>query len=84
MEIGPMSGVRAVSLVTVHRIESALPPAFEIDASARADDEAHAAERQTAKRGLEEEDSDLLEEGDAEGGLMAVPWRRGHKVDYLA
>jgi len=47
MEIGPVPGVRAVSLLNVQRPESAQPPVFEIDPAARADDETYSASRQT-------------------------------------
>ena len=52
MEIGPVTGIRAVSLLNTQRIESALPPAFQIDASARAGDDAYSASRQIPDRGL--------------------------------
>jgi hypothetical protein len=73
MEIGPVTGVRAVSLLSAQRVPSSHSPIFEIDPSARAGDETYFAGRQTPKRGLEEEDSDAPEEDDADLATMPFP-----------
>ena len=59
MEIGPVNGIRAISLLSVQRSENAAPPIFEIDASARADDEAYSSSSQTPDRGLEDGEFDF-------------------------
>lgn len=65
MEIGPVCGIRAISPVGVKRPESSAPPAFDVDASARADDETYSSSRQKSERGLEDEET---ESGDEESG----------------
>ena len=66
MEIGPISGIRASSLLTVRRTESTQAPVFEIDPSARADDETYSSSKQNPDRGLADEDSDSPEGEDLE------------------
>lgn len=58
MEVGPITGVRAVSLLNVSRAVSALDPVFKIDPTGRADDETYSPGRKAADRGLEEETTD--------------------------
>lgn len=84
MEIGPITGVRAVSLLGTQRTESSPHPLFEIDPSARAGDETYSAARQTPKRGLEEEDSGEPEEEEFEYSAPPIPARRGGGINYFA
>ncbi|MFZ0743140.1 MAG: hypothetical protein WAM85_01985 [Terracidiphilus sp.] len=76
MEIGPITGIRAVNLLAVKRPGSADFPVFEIDPSARPDDETYSSSSQTPHRGLEEEDSASPTEDDLEPetpSLQATP-----------
>ncbi|MGA7856387.1 MAG: hypothetical protein WCA11_00555 [Terracidiphilus sp.] len=66
MEIGPVTGVRAVSLLSVRKADAAQLPVFEIDPSARAGDETYSSSNQQSGRGLEDEDSTTLEDDDSE------------------
>ena len=85
MEIGPVSGIRAISLLSVQRSENAAPPIFEIDASARADDEAYSSSSQTPDRGLEGDEFDFSDE-EANRGREAMPpeARRGPGISLFA
>lgn len=65
MEIGPISGIRAVTLLGQRKAESALAPRFEIDASARPDEDHYAPPRQQPDRGLEDEERETAEEEDS-------------------
>jgi hypothetical protein len=84
MEIGPITGVRAPSLLSVQRMENAQPPVFEIESSARTGDETYSSSHQAPDRGLEDEGSDMAD--DDENGPEAPPLRngRGAKVDFFA
>jgi hypothetical protein len=84
MEIGPIAGVRAGSLLSVQRAESAQPPVFLIDPSARPGDETYSSARQAPNRGLEDEDS--VEPGEEEFDLAAppTPARRAGGISYFA
>lgn len=84
MEIGPVTGIRTVSLLTLQRTESGLPPAFEIAASARPDDGAYSSSRQTPDRGLEDEDSALTEEDEAELEAPVISRPSGDRISYFA
>jgi hypothetical protein len=64
MEIGPLTGVRSVSVLNTPRAKSGLLPAFEIDASERPGDDAQSSSSQTPDRGLEDDDSALATEED--------------------
>jgi hypothetical protein len=57
MEIRPIRGVRAVSLLNPSRSESTVPSAFAIDSSARTGDDAYSGSRNSPDRGLEEKES---------------------------
>jgi hypothetical protein len=85
MEIGRVNGIRAISLLSVQRSENAAPPIFEIDASARADDEAYSSSSQTPDRGLEGDEFDFSDE-EANRGREAMPpeARRGPGISLFA
>jgi len=57
MEIGPVSGIRAISPVGVQKPEGSMLPVFVIDPSARTDDETYSSSSQESGRGLEGEES---------------------------
>ncbi len=84
MEIGPITGVRAVSLLSVHRVESTQPPVFEIDPSARAADETYSTSSQTPDRGLADEESNLDEDEDTESEASVLPVRTGTRINFFA
>ncbi len=84
MEIGPATGVRAVSLLGAQRTESSQHPVFLIDPSARAGDEMYSAVDQTPKRGLEDEDSGEPGEEEFEYSAPPIPARRGAGVSCFA
>ncbi len=84
MEIGPITGVRQVSLFSGQRTESSQPPVFEIDPSARPGDETYSASSQTPKRGLEGKDSDEPGEEDAELEASPTPDRQGGGISCFA
>jgi hypothetical protein len=62
MDVAPVSGIRAVSPFKVQRADSALPPPFEIGASARTDDETYSAQRESPDPGREEEAAEFVDE----------------------
>lgn len=66
MEIGPVSGIRAISPAGVQKPEGSKLPVFVIDPSARAGDETYSASSQEPERGLEEEQSDSPDMVDAD------------------
>jgi hypothetical protein len=66
MEVGPITGVRALSLLNSSRAVSALDPVFKIDPTGRADDETYSPGRKAADRGLEEETTDSEDCGEDE------------------
>lgn len=92
MELGPIPGIRAVSLLGPQKAESMLPPRFEIEASARTGDETYSPHSQNADRGLADEDSDPedgdfveeLEDDDPEPRLFVAPPNAGSKINFLA
>jgi len=84
MEIGPVTGVRAVSLLTVQKTTDAQPPVFEIDASARTGDETYSPSRQAPDRGLENEDSDAAADDEAEQETPQQPGEKGTRIDFFA
>ena len=49
MDLGPIAGIRSISLLNAQKATVEAPPHFEIDASARPDDE-HASKQQTPDR----------------------------------
>lgn len=73
MEIGPVNGIRAISLLSVQRHENDARPIFEIDASAKADEETYSSNRQTPDRGLEGEEFDSPPEEEVNSALEALP-----------
>jgi len=84
MEIGPVTGIRAVSLLAMQRTESGLPPVFEIDASARPGDDAYSSSKQRPDRGLEDEDSALTEEDETEWETPVLTRPAGDRISYFA
>ena len=54
MEIAPIAGIRAVSLVAPHRVVGGEPLPFAVEDSARTDDEGRSANEQDFDRDLEE------------------------------
>jgi hypothetical protein len=54
MEIAPIAGIRAVSLVAPHRVVGGEPLPFSVEDSARTDDEGRSANEQDSDRDLEE------------------------------
>ncbi|MGB7547880.1 MAG: hypothetical protein WBM14_09030 [Terracidiphilus sp.] len=84
MEIGPITGVRAASLLSVHRIDSALRPVFEIDPSAPTADETYSSRSQTPDRGLADEDSALVEDEDPESEASPTAARTGTRINFFA
>jgi hypothetical protein len=84
MEIGHVTGIRAVSLLTMQRTESGLLPALEVAASARPGDDAYSSSRQTPDRGLEDEDAALTEEDEAELEAPVFSHPAGDRVSYFA
>ncbi len=74
MEIGPISGVRGIALLEVHRAPSEQPTVFEIASPSRADDETGSSGRQPPDRGLEDEDLASPDDDDTEtaAGRSAV------------
>ncbi len=84
MEVGPITGVRAVSLLNVKRTGDAQPPVFEIDSSARAGDEAYSPSHQTPDRGLEEEDSGIAEDDATQPETPSMPSGNHPRVSFFA
>jgi hypothetical protein len=73
MEVGPITGVRALSLLNPSRAVSALDPVFKIDATGRADDETYSPSRKAADRGLEEETTEECGEEELPGASLLSP-----------
>ena len=75
MEVGSITGVRALSLLNPSRAVSALDPIFKIDLTGRADDVTYSRGRKAADRGLEEETTDGEEcgEDDLSGDSVLRP-----------
>jgi len=84
MEIGPITGVRSVSLLSMHRAENSQPPIFEIDPASRAGDETYSGAGQTPNRGLEDEDSGAPEEEDSEPAVSPIPPGPSGGINYFA
>jgi len=84
MEVAPITGVRAVSLLNVQRTESNQPPVFEIESSARTGDETYSSSHQAPDRGLEDEGSDLAEEDETEPETPPSSSRRTTRINFFA
>ncbi len=85
MEIGPVNGIRAISLLSVQRSEGVAPPIFEIDASAPAGDETYSSGSQHSQRGLEGEESDsAAEEADGDPEIPSSGARSGAGISFFA
>ncbi len=84
MEIAPITGVRAPSLLQVKRSENSQSPVFEIAPSARTGDETYSSSHQTPDRGLEEEDSGVVEEDETEQEAPPPPDGTGAKINCFA
>jgi len=84
MELGPVTGVRAVALLNPARFENSAPHGFIIDPSARAGDDAYTASRQAPDRGLEEEESSLDDEREAASEAVGFSRSRSAKISYFA
>ena len=83
MEIGPITGVRAVSLLSMHRTENTQSPVFEIEACARTGDESSSLNRHTPDRELEDEDSEFCDDIEPE---LEAHRRRGtpDRINFFA
>ncbi len=71
MELGPITGIRAVTLFSPEKSEASVPQNLAVDPTDRAGDDAYNTSRQTPDRGLEGEDSELVE--DEVAGPAAAP-----------
>jgi hypothetical protein len=58
MEIGPITGVRALPVVKAPPIDSELPAVFDIEHAARTGDETYTPSRGKSASGAEEDESD--------------------------
>lgn len=83
MEVGPITGVRAVSLLNVKRTIDAQPPVFEIDPTARAGDEPYSPSHQAPDRGLEE-DSGITEDDATQPETPSTPSGNHPRVNFFA
>ena len=84
MEIAPIAGIRAVSLLHELRTENTEHLRIEIEASARADDETYSSNSQTPDRGLGEDNSGSAEGEGAEPATSSASTVAGSKIDLLA
>jgi hypothetical protein len=62
MELGPIPRIREVGPATAPRDERDVQPPFALGASGRMGDDAYKGRREEGERGLEEEDSENVEE----------------------
>lgn len=83
MELAPIAGIRAVSLLQVHRAQGALPPAFTLDGLSRVDDETYSARREAAARGLEEDEDGLDEMDDLESKQILAGQMVRSRISYF-
>ncbi|MGC1424675.1 MAG: hypothetical protein WA354_09885 [Terracidiphilus sp.] len=65
MGLSPIPGIRGVESATVTREEREVQPPFALDPSGRLGDDAYNGANQQTERGLEEEDSEVVEEADS-------------------
>jgi hypothetical protein len=84
MEISPIPGVRAVSLLNVPKTDSTHPPAFDIEPPARTGDETYSSSRETPDRGLEAADSDSAEDSETEPETPPPESEAGARINYFA
>jgi hypothetical protein len=83
MDLAPITGIRALTLVNRQRTETALAPRFEIEGSARTGDETYSSSRQAADRGLEGEEVEEDEE-ESEIAIAAPPPGAGSTISFIA
>lgn len=72
MEIAPIPGIRTFGLTNVQRVD-VQAPRFEVDATARTDDETYSPSSQTPDRGLEEDESPQTEEPEEPASASDLP-----------
>lgn len=84
MEIGPITGIRALSLLDVPKVNADPLPTFEVESSARAGDETYSSNGEDPDRGLEAEDSDFDGDNESEPEALSLLNAPGAKIDYFA
>jgi hypothetical protein len=84
MEISPISGIRATGPATVSRDEREVPPTFALDPSGRLGDDAYNSARQETERGLEEKDSEEVEESDEPSEIPSILSDPKSQVSFFA
>jgi hypothetical protein len=85
MEIGPISGIRAISPVGVKRPDTSSLQVFYVDGSARADHETYSSSRQESERGLEDEESEsAAEEAGTGANTLSSETRADARINLFA
>jgi hypothetical protein len=84
MEVGTVPGVRADSLLSSRRPVSAQPPAFEIEPTARSEDETYSASHQAPDRGLADEDSVTNDNAPPEQETPSDPGDQSTRINIFA
>jgi hypothetical protein len=84
MEIGPIPGIRALSAVKAPTANLRPPAVFDIDPSAKPSDGREQGSGRKAAGAEENEEDDLMLEGETERSAEAPDEVPGRQVDYFA
>jgi len=84
MEIGPVSGIRAVPMIKAPPAEPGLSGVFDIENFARSGDETYTPSAGKSAGGREDEFDDPIEEDEAEARLRTAEDGNGRKISFFA
>lgn len=84
MEIGPVPGIRGIPAVTARRAEMQPPAVFDIDASAKPEEDGGQRSGRKAAGAEENEEDERMLDGELEAGDDAPETAGKGRVDYFA